>query len=215
MPGAHKTLMNHQDNPYRLLRRVGELYRAFGSCRVKEGIPTVLCGASRGYSSKSGRGRAKVCYRNRQPALLMNSVLRRSLRLCNSSVLQRQLRTSTAFHQTPPPHICSRAGWRRYSTHNPDGSKDRSAVGVSHLTSFLLPSSMHFRTCRCLPPKQPPSSLSPALVSIFTLDRKSNGCKSKSVSPCRFYPLVTSLKAWSREGIGITLSWSCPRRWAV
>ncbi|KAI0270349.1 SCO1/SenC-domain-containing protein [Russula aff. rugulosa BPL654] len=60
----------------------------------------------------------------------MNSVLRRSLRLCNSSVLQRQFRPSTAFHQILPLHICSRAGWRQYSTHNSDGFKDRSAVGV-------------------------------------------------------------------------------------
>ena len=48
--------------------------------------------------------------------------------------------------------------------------------------------------CRYLPLKQPPFSLSPVSVSIFTFDGKSNGCKSKSVSPCRPYPLVVFLK---------------------
>ncbi len=72
----------------------------------------------------------------------MNSVVRRSLRNLNSSVLQRQLRTSTAIHHIRPPHICDRAGWRQYSTHNnPDGFKDKSAVGVSQLayTPFCCP----------------------------------------------------------------------------
>jgi hypothetical protein len=157
-----------------------------------------------------------VC-RNRQLAFLMNSVLRRSLRLRNSSVLRRQLRTSTVFHQIPPSHICSRVGWRHYSTHNPDGFKDRSAVGVSHL-HILPPFAALLNAlpeCRYLPLKQPPFSLSPVPVSIFTLDRKSNGCKSKSVSPCRPFPLVMSLNTWSREGNRVTLSWTCPRRWAV
>jgi hypothetical protein len=147
----------------------------------------------------------------------MNSVLRRSLRLPNSSVLQRQLRTSTAFYQTPPSHICSRAGWRQYSTHNPDGFKDKSAVGVSHLHILPLFAALlkSLPECRYLPLKQPHFSLSPVPVSIFTLDRKSNGCKSKSVSPCHLYHLVTFLKTWSREGNRVTLSWSCPRRWAI
>lgn len=80
-------------------------------------------------------------FRNRQLAFLMNSVLRRSLSLHNSSVLQRQLWTSTAFHQIPPSCVCARTGWRQYSTHNPDGFKDKSAVGVSHLhiLPLLLP----------------------------------------------------------------------------
>jgi hypothetical protein len=119
-------------------------------------------------------------YRNRQLNFQMNSVLRRSLRLRNSSVLQ------SGFYQIPPSHVCSRAGWRQYSTHNPDGFKDRSAVGVSHLHisppfAALLNG---LPECRYSPLKQPPFSLSPVPVSIFTLDRKSNGCKSKSVSLC-------------------------------
>ena len=146
----------------------------------------------------------------------MNSVLRRSLRLRNSSVLQRRLRTSTTFHQISP-HICSRAGWRQYSTHNPDGFKDKSAVGVSHLLSYPFFAALlkALPECRYLPLKQPHFSPSLVPVSIFTLDRKSNGCKSKSVSPCRLHLLVTFLKTWSREGNRVTLSWSCPRWWAI
>lgn len=179
----------------------------------------VLRGAVREPHKHSRLSPTSFVYRNRQLAFLMNSVLRRSLRLPNSSVLQRQLRTSTAFYQIPPSHICSRAGWKQYSTHNPDGFKDKSAVGVSnfaYLTPFCCPAQyMSGMECRYLPLKQPLFSLLPVPVSIFTLDRKSNGCKSKSVSPCRLYHLVTFLKAWSREGNRVTLSWSCPRRWAI
>ncbi|SRR6266403_1084482 len=159
-------------------------------------------------------------YRNRQLQLAfpMNSVLRRSLRLPTSSVRQRQPRTSKAFRQITHPHICGRAGWRQYSTHNPDGFKDKSAVGVSHphnsppFAALLnaLPE------CRCLPLRPQLSSFSPVPVSIFTLDRKSNGCKSKSVSPSvSSLPFGYVLKTWSRKGDGVTLCWSCSRRWAV
>ncbi|KAH9999557.1 SCO1/SenC-domain-containing protein, partial [Russula vinacea] len=64
----------------------------------------------------------------------MNSVLR-SLR---SSVLRRQLQTSKASHHVPPLHICGRTGWKQYSTHNPDGFKNKSAVGPV-LASTLPP----------------------------------------------------------------------------
>jgi hypothetical protein len=172
--------------------------------------------SSRGGATATARLKSdkQVVDRNRQLAFLMNSVLRRSL-LRNSSVLHRQLWIS---NQILPSHICSRAGWRQYSTHNPDGFKDKSAVGVSHLHIILPPFAALFNAlpeCRYLPLKQRPFSLLLVPVSISTLDRKSNGCKNKSVSPCRLYSLVTFLNTWSREGVGVTLSWSCPRRWAI
>ncbi|KAF8485167.1 h-sco1 [Russula ochroleuca] len=37
---------------------------------------------------------------------------------------------SAAPHHIPPLHIRGRTVWRQYSTHNPDGFKDKSAVGV-------------------------------------------------------------------------------------
>jgi hypothetical protein len=54
------------------------------------------------------------------------------LRSLRSSVLQRQPRTSKAFHYISPLHICGRTEWRHYSTHSPEGFKNKSAVGVSH-----------------------------------------------------------------------------------
>ena len=84
------------------------------------------------------------------------------LRSLRSSVLQRQPRTSKAFHYISPLHICGRTEWRHYSTHSPEGFKNKSAVGVSH--SPIPPPFRRPAHCtsllgrRCSPPKQLPFS---------------------------------------------------------
>ena len=147
----------------------------------------------------------------------MNSVLRRSLRQSNLSVLQRQNRTSRPFYHIPSLHICGHTGWRQYSTHNPDRFKDKSAVGVSrpHDPPPFAALLNAFPGYRSLLLRRRLFSFWPVLASIFTLDWRSKGCRNKSVSLWHLLPFGYVYKFWIRERDGVALRRSCPRRWPI